>query len=273
MLPRRPPPGRLPGGSRRRSAAAVLGRASRPGPRTSVWEGFFVAPLPPRGSRSGRQTKVPVAATGGGGAGAPAAGGPAASSPSLPPGLLVLGGRRSGVLRPQGSDLVCVGGRGIIFRGGEAPGRAAQRGRWQRGSVGARSGASASRDPRPPRRGAGAALPGPHRGAPRPRLVRLRAGRPRCLAPAPTCGPGLGAGRGRVLWDRAAVARGPAGSLGAQSWGSGHRGSVGLDGCSRAPGRAGPCACCEFSDRNGVIVEDGEKSVESRQWGGGRWGR
>lgn len=43
------------------------------------------------------------------------------------------GGRRSGGLRPQGSDLVCAGGRGIIFRGGEAPGRAAQRGRWQRG--------------------------------------------------------------------------------------------------------------------------------------------
>lgn len=118
---RRPPPGRLPGGSRRRSAAAVLGRASRPGARTSVWEGFFVAPLPPRGSRSGRQTKVPVAATGGGGAGAPAAGGPAASSPSLPrPGLLVLGGEaEQGTLgrRAQTSSTPEVGA--LFFVGGK----------------------------------------------------------------------------------------------------------------------------------------------------------
>ncbi|XP_052585449.1 basic salivary proline-rich protein 2-like [Peromyscus californicus insignis] len=42
-----------------------------------------------------------------------------------PPGLLVLGGRRSRGLWPQGSDLVYAGGRGIIFRGGSSgPGRA-----------------------------------------------------------------------------------------------------------------------------------------------------
>lgn len=207
LRPRRPPPGRLPGGSRRRSAAAVLGRASRPGARTSVWEGFFVAPLPPRGSRSGRQTKVPVAATGGGGAGAPAAGGPAASSPSLPwPGLLVLVGEaEQGTLgrRAQTSSTPEVGA--LFFVGGSSgPGRAA--------------GQMATGLSRRSQRGLG--LPGPpppaarsrsrpSRAAPgalRPRPAGLRAGCPRCPAPAPTCGPRARAGRGRAVWDRAVAA-------------------------------------------------------------------
>lgn len=43
-----------------------------------------------------------------------------------PLGLLVLGGRRRGGLWPQGSDLVCAGGRDILFRGvSSGPGRAA----------------------------------------------------------------------------------------------------------------------------------------------------
>lgn len=196
LPPRRPPPGLLPGGSRRRSAAVFLRRTVRPGlgPQS---ERDFCRPLPPRGSRSGRQTKVPVAATGGGGVGAgvPAAGGPAASSLSLPQACWCwgVGRRRIRGLWPQGSDLVCARGRGILFffyggssGPGGAPGQMAtglsRRSQRGLGLLGPPPPAARSRS-RPSR----AAL-----WAQRPRPAVLGAGCPRCPVPAPTCGPWLG---------------------------------------------------------------------------------
>lgn len=70
------------------SVVAVLWRAARLRAPTSSPGGIFRRPpSPQRGSRSGRQTKVPVAAAGGGGVGASASAtaGPAALlPPSLP---------------------------------------------------------------------------------------------------------------------------------------------------------------------------------------------
>lgn len=285
LPPRRPPPGLLPGGSRRRSAAVFLGRAARPGPGPPSGRDFFVAPPPPareperppnkgtsrrhgrRRSRSRspgrRRTRSsfalsPPRPAGGGG-----------------------GGRRIGGLWPQGSDLDCARGRAILFLWGKSsgPGRA--------------SGQMATGPSRRSRRGLGLLGPPPPAALSRSRPTPGRTvgpgglGRPcweldvlGARSRLPLVGPGSGGtpAGGRALRGRASAAGGPSGSRRAQSRDSGHRVSVRLGRvCSRASGRAGPRACCEFSsDRNGVIVEDGGwggKSVESRQWGGGRWGR
>lgn len=115
-----------------------------------------------------------------------------------PPGLLVLGGgggRRIRGLWLQGSDLVCVRGRGILFYGGSSgPGRAS--GQMATGlSRCSQRGLGLPGPPPPAARSRSRSRSRPSRAAPwaqRPRLAVLGAGCPRCPVPAPTCGPWLG---------------------------------------------------------------------------------
>lgn len=135
LPPPRPPPGRLPGGSRRRSAAAVLGRAARPGPGPPSGRDFSSPPSPREGAGAAakqryqsppREEEEPEPR-------------PPADPQLLrhlspgPAGVGGLGGeaeRGDSGRTPQTSSAPEVG---ALFFVGEAPGRAAQRGRWHRG--------------------------------------------------------------------------------------------------------------------------------------------
>lgn len=190
LVPRRPLPGLLPGGSRRRSAAVFLRRTVRPGPGPPS-ERDFLSPPPPAREPERPPNKGTSRRHGRRRSRSPGRRRTRRSFAISPLGLLVLGdwGRQISGLWPWGSDLVCARGRSILFYWvSSGPGRASGQ-----MATGAESAFAAG--PRPPGtpapRGAEPEPPFPGRTV-GPAAWPAGAGCPRCRVPAPTCGPSLG---------------------------------------------------------------------------------
>lgn len=254
LLPPRPPPGPLPGGSRRGSVAAVLGRAGRLAPGPPSGRDFSSSPSPREGAEAAAkqryqsppreeeepepQPRRPLD--------------PPPPSPSLPRACWFWGGGGAGTLDVRRSDLVSAEGRGI-FRGarglvGGAPGPGRGAGQMAAGLL-----RRPDPGPRPP------GTPAPRGAEPEPPCSRPHSRR-RGLGGAPAGGGPRGARPGsRAPLPRRLLSQARP-SAGCAARGGGRR--------RPAKGRAGPRAAREFPllTEMASSPETGEP-VGSRQWG------